>query len=592
MALELIPLFVNEVPSINSDNFNICYNAVTDRVYQMGIPASSQFGEPISTKQDGTTGELLLSVDFEASMPVSGNIRFNFGSIGICNIVTNESGSHVFGVTENSSNTNRGISRWDVTDLLEDAHVLPAVAIGTTHSTMLSSFTLDGVEYVAMAYPARYLIINAATMAAVFDSSYSVTGDLFYTIVGEQPTSATQALYTITQSGTRLRLYRHIFNGSTFTSTTLIFNWLASAVDPLWPSSFSSSPQPYLPMFDRSDNTIIMVVGQSGGGSSDTSAYLLKVNPTTGAIIWKQKVPNNYHWSMTSAPSVIDGTLRFVPGMDSEGYTFPWTTPSETVGTTLVFDTSDGSFTEEIYPEFGNFGNANAQRAYVYFGDEDFFLVYDAQGTNGYGNGWLAFAQAAEPPEDATIGGSGMQLEPMGCIVRAQPYALEVRDINSIIELGPFRFVEQKESDETSMITTLVLGLTEVDTGLLIEIDLSLASDLSELNQVFGAIVDLDDQVDVLGDDVEIDMGEGVDNSDDFTLELLGNDDGSTYPGPPIEFKPEVLQPIDDRGSTKQYSPTGYSFLYHRVRLKATEIDEKFQVKFVDISGQLTGRLF
>lgn len=179
------------------------------------------------------------------------------------------------------------------------------------------------------------------------------------------------------------------------------------------------------------------------------------------------------------------------------------------------------------------------------------------------------------------IGGSGMQLEPVGCIITAQVHALEVRDINSVLELGPFRFVEQKDSDETSMVTTLVIGLTECDIGLLVEVDMALLT----------GSVDMATLVDVLGDDIEIDMGEGVGNSDDFTLELLGNNDASTYPSAPIEFMPEVLEPIEDRGSVKQYSPMGYSFISHRVRLKATEIDEKFAVKYVDLSGQLTGRL-
>lgn len=180
------------------------------------------------------------------------------------------------------------------------------------------------------------------------------------------------------------------------------------------------------------------------------------------------------------------------------------------------------------------------------------------------------------------LSGSGAQLEPRGCVFTVIPLSLEVRGLNSILELGPFRFVEQKESDETSMITTLVLGLSEADTGLLVEIDMALIT----------ADVDMATLVDVLGDDIFIDMGEGMDDSDDFSLELLGNDDGSAYPGAPIESKPEALDPIIDRGSTKQYSPMGYSYIYHRIRLKALEIDEKFAVKFVDISGQLTGRSF
>lgn len=210
-------------------------------------------------------------------------------------------------------------------------------------------------------------------------------------------------------------------------------------------------------------------------------------------------------------------------------------------------------------------------------------LDADPYAVNSFLGFWTAaFIMNLEEPA-VYVGGSGMQVDPLGCRVVAVPFALDVRDLNSVLELGPFRFVEQKDSDETSMITSLVLGLTEVDIGLVVEVDMATEP---------TSTIDMATLVDVLGDDIEVDMGEGTGNSDDFTLELLGNDDGSTYPGAPIEFKPEELEPIDDRGSTKQYSPTGYSYLYHRVRLKATEVDEKFAVKFVDISGQLTGRLF
>jgi hypothetical protein len=210
---------------------------------------------------------------------------------------------------------------------------------------------------------------------------------------------------------------------------------------------------------------------------------------------------------------------------------------------------------------------------------------FEIVGEDGFANCDDEPPVIVNPEPDAT-GGSGMQMEPMGCILRAQPYSLLAngygRDLNSVLELGPFRFVEQKESDETSMVTTLILGLTEVDVGLVVEIDMALLDDET---------IDMATLVDVLGDDIEIDMGEGVDSSDAFTCELLGNEDGSTYPGAPIEFKPEQLDVILDQGSTKQYAPTGYSYIYHRVRLKATEIDEKFAVKFVDLSGTLTGRL-
>lgn len=255
-----------------------------------------------------------------------------------------------------------------------------------------------------------------------------------------------------------------------------------------------------------------------------------------------------------------------------------------------VLQISAGTYEDHALTEFVDFDEPDDTNNWSLFFSEGSQLIY-ASDLGFLSNGATPFSEyldglftiIPDEVEPDFVGGAGFQLEPVGCVISAQVFALEVRDLNCILELGPFRFVEQKESDETSMITTLVLGLTEADTGLLVEVDMALVSIIT---------IDMATLVDVLGDDIYVDMGEGADNSDDFTLELLGNDDGSTYPGPPIEFKPEVLTPIEDRGSVKQYSPIGYSFIYHRLRLKATQVDEKFAVKFVDLSGQLTGRLF
>jgi len=134
MPLELTPLFVNEIPSINSDSFNITYNEATQIVYEEGVPASSEFGTRILTKMDATDGSLLLSVEFATSMPVSGNTDFNRGSVGITQLITNASGSFLYAVTESSVGGNRGISRWGTSDLVEDAHVNPSTAIGATNN--------------------------------------------------------------------------------------------------------------------------------------------------------------------------------------------------------------------------------------------------------------------------------------------------------------------------------------------------------------------------------------------------------------------------------------------------------------------------
>lgn len=333
-------------------------------------------------------------------------------------------------------------------------------------------------------------------------------------------------------------------------------------------------------------------------------------NPTTGYLnllsaylaSGQQNGVGWYHEIDPADGSIVRGPLPWSPGRDRGNfarYDMQGRTTRDTVVTThanyptisdndalSLFTVSTGAEVFYNFDEFQNGLSLDSIKDGTAFHSVGSDIIYMIEALIDFGNPTHTYQDIIfqiEPDFVGTIvrGGAGFQLVPFGCLLSTQAFALEVRDLNSVLELGPFRFTEQKESDETSMITTLVLGLTEVDIGIVDEIDMAL---------IF-AEVDMETLVDVLGDDIFMDMGEGVDNSDDFTLKLLGNDDGSTYPGAPIEFKPEELEPIEDRGSTKQYSPLGYSYIYHRVQLHATQVDEKFAVKFVDISGQLTGRL-
>lgn len=183
-----------------------------------------------------------------------------------------------------------------------------------------------------------------------------------------------------------------------------------------------------------------------------------------------------------------------------------------------------------------------------------------------------------EPGEPDAVGGAGAQMEPIGVVLELNPYTAGwPAPLNSCIELGPFRFAEQRQADETAAISSLILGISQQAIGIIVEEDWNTSTDADE---------DWNDEVDQDGDDIYEDWSEGSGDSDDFTLQLRSTDDGIS-----AQFQgDETLDVIEDFGSSKQYSPIGYSAIYHRLHICAREVDEYWAVKTIDIAGVLTGR--
>jgi hypothetical protein len=180
-----------------------------------------------------------------------------------------------------------------------------------------------------------------------------------------------------------------------------------------------------------------------------------------------------------------------------------------------------------------------------------------------------------DPPfEDGSpiVGGSYADFYTSGGVnIVALPYTLPIIGLNSTLEVGPFRFTEQLQADETSCVNQLILGLSRTANFSTSEDWNTIVGDNEDWNALNGAE----------------DWGSGVTVPNVFELVLNDTDDG-TNPG--IQGL-ETLPVFNDLGSSLTYSPIGYSSIYHTITLNAINPREAFALKFVDLTGQLTGSL-
>jgi len=401
MVAALVSLLVNGSPfnSINNNSFCITYDRANGLIYQAGIPAVSAAGKELLTKFDATTGTRLASQQLDTSMGISGNTSIRPSTMGYQQIVTSANGDGLFACT--TGGATRLISKWSPTTLLEVATFSPSFAINNLSNHPMVSFTLDGVNYMAFLYntTVRICVFNTDTMALVVDTtSGSAAPDIYGLLVGEKPTATTQALYILNgaDGGLRVAIQRVVFNKGTGTisSSSEIARWRCTDFDSHWDEDFGKGVQAYIPMFDHTDNTIIWVAGRLGGSQlsgATTDGYIVKVSSSAKTMLWQVATPNNYHWSNTSAPAIIEaGVLRFMPGPTTNiggTFTYPWTEPDGSSGPLLLFDTSDGSYDIEYYSYFGRTGS-NAQRANIWLEAIDTILFYDVNGVNLNGQGW------------------------------------------------------------------------------------------------------------------------------------------------------------------------------------------------------------
>lgn len=149
------------------------------------------------------------------------------------------------------------------------------------------------------------------------------------------------------------------------------------------------------------------------------------------------------------------------------------------------------------------------------------------------------------------------------------PYIMAQTSVNSTVTVGPFRLVEQKQADETSAITSIILGLT--------------ASASFSLNEDWNILTGDEDWNILTGNE---DWGIGSFVPDQLELSIMDTDDGYN----PQAQGEETLDVQDSMNSSLYYTPTGYSAIYHTLTLNAFDIGDSFYLKFIDIAGISTGR--
>lgn len=150
------------------------------------------------------------------------------------------------------------------------------------------------------------------------------------------------------------------------------------------------------------------------------------------------------------------------------------------------------------------------------------------------------------------------------------PFSLPQVGLNSVIDIGMFRFSQQVAADETSFIQNVIIGSKK-----------GIVNYTSEnLNTEDGS----EDYNDETGEE---DLGTWAGISNQFKLELLDTNDGFSH-GPVGWYAP---MKVNEFGASTYYSPDGMSSIYHRMRLTAANVGESYALKTIDLAGTLTGRL-
>lgn len=156
------------------------------------------------------------------------------------------------------------------------------------------------------------------------------------------------------------------------------------------------------------------------------------------------------------------------------------------------------------------------------------------------------------------------------CELFAIPLTLPQIGLNSSIEMGPWRFQEQTQPDDTSALSGLLLGLSQVsDFNLFVDWNLTFGSE--DWNTGSGTV----------------DWGTGVTSPNAFDLTLTTSNDGYNA----ILTGDEELVVFNDLGSALKYAPFGYSGIWHTLTLEAVDAGQAYALKTIDFTGLLTGKL-
>lgn len=183
---------------------------------------------------------------------------------------------------------------------------------------------------------------------------------------------------------------------------------------------------------------------------------------------------------------------------------------------------------------------------------------------------------ADDPAMDVTVtpiqGGTYINMDVSGGIeFYAIPYQLPQIGLDSNIVIGPFRFSDQQQADETSAVSTIMLGMVNAS-GFIVTEDWN-TSTLP--NEDWNALTGSED------------WGANSTPPNVFDLVLSDTNDGFNT----IFTGDETLPIFQDLGSSKLFKPLGYSAIWHNLTIYADDPGDAYALKIVDLTGMLTGLL-
>lgn len=169
------------------------------------------------------------------------------------------------------------------------------------------------------------------------------------------------------------------------------------------------------------------------------------------------------------------------------------------------------------------------------------------------------------------VGGTYINMDISGGVeLFAIGYSLPSIGLDSEISIGPYRFNDQIQPDESSALSTVLLELTATSTFTITE-DWNILVGNEDWNALNG----------------NEDWGAGTVVPNMFDLILRSSSDGINEP-----FQgDEDLVVFNDNGSLLDYRPYGTSGLYHGLRLVCSQPGQSYALKVIGLSGQLTGRV-
>lgn len=155
------------------------------------------------------------------------------------------------------------------------------------------------------------------------------------------------------------------------------------------------------------------------------------------------------------------------------------------------------------------------------------------------------------------------------------PYERNLVTINSYIDIGLFRFTKEDFPDRLSNVIDVMIGTLDAPEGQEFEDWLS--------DEQFPS--DPEEDWLTAADESE-DWGFAVFSSVDFDAFCIGTLDGKTvWEG---NEKTLELTTIDGQGRFYSVDCNG---LFHTIRVRAEDVDQSFQVKSLELGGNITGRL-